>query len=377
MIKQLDDMPASSSGPRRGNPEGSGKLVSAVIGGGKISEHHLGNLRRIENVSVAGVCDLSPALSRFMAERFAVAGWYTDYRRMLDCCSPDVVHVLTPPATHSGIVRDCLERGCHVIVEKPIALSNPEFRELWVLAVARGVRLAENHNYRFNEPIERMAEAVTAGRIGTVEEVEVRMALSIRAGGRYADENLHHPSHQLPAGVIHEFITHLAYLLLHFMPHEAVEQMNQIQAAWRNHGGGNLFKYDDLDAHLIAGKVHGRIRFSCHQYPECLSVQVRGSQGYASAELFHPVMHVTTRRSTNQHLVPLLNGLSEAGTKAVGGLRDIWDKVRNRTPYEGLGRFLELTYKALRTGGSPPITYHHMDSTSGLIDALLAPENRI
>ncbi len=346
----------------------------AVIGGGKISEQHLGVLGGLPGVALAGVCDLSPALARFTAERFGVTDWFTDYRAMLTRSGADVIHVLTPPATHDRIVRDCLEAGAHVIVEKPISLSNSDFRSLWDLAANRGLRLIENHNYRFNGPISRLERAVNGGRIGAVQEVEVRLVLNIRGGGRYADANLPHPSHRLPAGIIHEFITHMAYLLLHFMPEGSMNNIDLLRAAWRNHGGGGLFKYDDLDAILFAGHVHGRLRFSCHQWPDEFTVQVRGTDGVAKAELFHPVCLVTTRRPVGQHLTPLVNSVAAAGTMLRAGLGGIWAKIRNRGAYEGLGRFLELFYQALRTGDEPPVAYRQMDEASRLVDAILNRE---
>lgn len=352
-------------------------LLVAIIGGGKISEQHLGTLRNIKGVSVAGICDLSPVLARFTAERFAVPDWFTDYRLMLEQTGAEVVHVLTPPATHDRLVRDCLEAGRHVIIEKPVALSHAGFRDLWELAQARGVRLIENHNYRFNEPIQRLEQAVTAGRIGRVEEVEVRIALDIRGGGRYADENLPHPSHKLPAGIIHEFITHLAYLLLHFLPDDYDADIDLIRACWRNHGGGELFTYDDLDATVLAGTTHGRLRFSCRQWPDNFTVQVRGSDGIATAELFYPFMQVTPRRSVGQHLTPLVNALGGAKALVGSGFGGIWSKIRNRGAYEGLSRFLELTYDALQSGGEAPVGFRQMDATSRLVDRLLAQENRI
>ncbi len=356
---------------------GTDRTAVAVIGGGKISEQHLGSLRAISGVDIAGVCDLSPALARFTAERFAVPKWFTNYHEMLEQDAVDVIHVLTPPATHDRIVRDCLDSRRHVIVEKPVALSNAGFRELWAYAESRDLRLIENHNYRFNEPIRQLEQAVNAGRIGAVEEVEVRMVLNISEGGRYADENLPHPSHKLPAGIIHEFITHLAYLLLHFMPKSSVDDIESIRAAWRNHGGGDLFKYDDLDACIIRGSTHGRIRFSCRQWPDCFLVQVRGSDGVAMAELFHPTCQVITRRSVGQHLTPLVNSICGARTMLRSGFGSVWQKIRNRGAYEGLSRFLELSYNALRTGGEPPVGYRQMDATSRLVDAMLALENRI
>lgn len=349
----------------------------AVIGGGKISEQHLRSLLSISGVEICALCDLSPALARFSATRYSVPRYFTDYSEMLTRADPDVVHLLTPPATHDRLVRDCLGAGKHVIVEKPIALSNAAFRELYSIAATEGLELVENHNYRFNEPIRRLEDALHGGRIGRVEEVEVRMVLNVRDGGRYADENLPHPSHQLPAGIIHEFITHLAYLLLHFLPNQYDTAIDCVRAAWRNLGGGPVFKYDDLDATILAGAVHGRIRFTSRQWPDSFSVQVRGSDGVVSAELFNPIFQLTRRRAVGQHLTPLVNALSGARTLAGSGFGSLWGKIRNRTAYEGLSRFLALTYTALENGEEPPVSYRQMDATTRLIDQLLAPENRI
>ncbi len=349
----------------------------AVIGGGKISEQHLQALRGIDGVQIAAVCDLSPALAEFTAERFEVPKWYTDYRTMLDAEQVDVVHVLTPPATHQRLVTDCLERDCHVIVEKPVALSNADFLALWALSQARNRYLVENHNYRFNAPVRRLESLVAEGTLGEIDEIEIRMALDIRSGGRYADRNLPHPSHQLPAGVIHEFISHLAYLFLHFVPEYQRDSLESVRAAWRNEGGGELFKYDSLDAVVMTQAVHGRLRFSSRQWPDALAVTVRGSQGVASVELFHPILQLARKRGGSPHLTPLVNALGQAKTSFRSGFGSIWSKIRNRTAYEGLDLFLRQTYEAMAAGSKPPVGFEDMERCSRLIDALLARENRL
>jgi predicted dehydrogenase len=348
-----------------------------LVGGGKISAEHLTSLMTIRDAEVVAVCDLSPTLARFTAERFGVPRWYVDHRQMLESEAADVVHILTPPATHEALVTEFLDACHHVIVEKPITLSHSAFTRLWDHATERGVRLIENHNYRFNTPVQRLQAAVAAGRLGDVEEVEVRMALDVRAGGRYADPNFPHPSHRLPAGVIHEFISHLAYLLINFMPDGTLDDCDVLRAAWRNHGGEAHFKYDDLDAWLVAGSAHGRIRFSARQWPACLSVEVRGSAGAGKAELFNPQVRIETPRSVGQHLTPMANSLSEAARLVGTSFGNLYSKVRNRSAYEGLDRFLRLTYQALRAGGEPPVAYRDMEATSRLIDALLASENQV
>lgn len=350
-----------------------------LIGAGKIAEQHLAGLKGIDVACPEAVCDLSNSLARFTAERFGVRSWYTSHRKLLDACDLNVVHVLTPPATHERIVQDCLERGCHVIVEKPITLSNESLHSLAKVAQNRGVMLIENHNYRFNEPIVRLKNLVKSGGLGEVREVEVRIALGIRAGGRYADTNLPHPSHRLPAGVIHEFITHLSYLLLHFMREasESSGRFDLVRAAWRNLGGDALFKYDDLDATVHIDSVRGRIRASCCQWPDCLSVSVRGSDGSAMAELFQPALTIQTKRNVGQHLTPFVNFMGQARSLRRAAFGSVWRKVRNQNAYEGLQRFLQMTYAALAGRGQLPVTFSEIDDANQLVDALLAEENRI
>jgi len=353
------------------------KITTLIIGGGKIAEQHLIALQAIDIVSVAGICDLSPSLAQFTAKRFGIPNWFTDYKQMLNQCTADVVHVLTPPATHNSIVRTCFEFDMHVIVEKPIALSNMEFKKLWNLAASKGLQLIENHNYRFNEPIEKLKKAVNEDKIGDIKEVEIRLALDIRSGGRYADVNFPHPSHQLPAGIIHEFITHMAYLLLHFIPEGCIEHMESVRAAWRNYGGGNLFKYDALDAAVFSDGIIGKLNFSSNQWPDAFTVKLRGTEGKAVSELYHPLCVITGRRSVGQHLTPLVNSISAARTIRRAGFGSLWNKIRNKGAYEGLRRFIDLTYQALNTGIEPPVTYKHMDEASRLVDLLLLQENRI
>src|SRR5260221_7295029 len=279
------------------------RLKAAVVGTGKISEEHLKYLRSDPKVELAAVCDLSPALAQYAVARFGARQAFTDCGKMLAEVKPDVLHILTPPHTHFKLVSDALNAGAHVIVEKPVAPTNREFNELWELAQSQKRLIVEDHNYRFNEPVLKIERLLREGRLGEVREVTVRMALPIRkAGGRYADENLPHPSHRMPAGVLHEFITHLCYLALRFLP-----SIDRVSAAWANVGGGTFFKYDDLDALVIGGPVHARIRFTAAAAPDTFSLTVRGSRGWAQTDLFQPYLRVVMPRTGGAQLSPLVN----------------------------------------------------------------------
>jgi len=352
-------------------------LTAAVIGTGQISEVHLKFLRDHNDIFLLAVCDLSPAMVKFVADRYGAKKSYIDYRKMLKEVKPQVVHVLTPPHTHVGIIRDCLEAGAHVIVEKPLAPTHEDFEQLWALALRQGRLLIEDHNYLFNDPILKIKRLVSEGVLGEVKEVEVRMVLHIREkGSRYADLNLPHPSHQLPAGVIHEFITHLCYLALHFMPpkeHRAGKDFDRVTAAWNNHEGGELFKYDDLDAVVIDQGVHARLRFSATIWPECFTLAVRGTKGSACTDLFQPYLQIEMPRSVKQ-LTPLLNQWTLGWHLIRSSGKNFLDKLQQGTSYEGLARLLESAYRSIKDGADPPVTFDDMDRVSRMIDALVAQE---
>ena len=346
-------------------------LKAAVIGAGMISKEHLSFLSQSEQAELVGVCDLSPAAAKYAVQRFQAGAAYTDYQKMLLETKPEVVHVLTPPQTHRKLAIDCLQSGAHVICEKPIAPTYDEFKQMWSVAQQQGKHLIENHNYRFNQTIQAIKQLVDAGTLGQIQEVEVRMALGIRGGSRYDDKNLPSPLHQLPAGVIHDFITHFSYLMLLFLP-----DWDRVAAAWSNHGNDDLFKYDDLDAIVVGGSVHGRIRFSCYTQPDCFTLRVRGDNGFAETDLFQPYLRCVVPRGGKQ-LSPLINQFLSGYELVQKSFINFYRKIMQKTPYEGLYLLLDKTYTALNAGEEPPITFNDMARTSLLIESLLKEENRL
>jgi predicted dehydrogenase len=347
-------------------------VKSAVIGTGEISAEHLGFLAKSKAADLVGVCDLSRAAAGYAAKTFGALKAYTDYKQMLDEAKPEVVHVLTPPQSHVALATDCLDAGAHVICEKPITLRHDQFTSLWNHANDRGKRLVEDHNYRFNRPVLHIEKLLADGVLGDVSEVDVRMALKIRGGGRFADRNMPNPAHKLPAGVIHDFITHLSYLVLRFFP-----DPGKVSAAWTNHGNDDLFKYDDLDAILIAGDKHARIRFSCRTAPDCFALTVRGTKAEVQTDLFHPFMRLQKPRTGGEKLAPVVNQLAN-GLQLVGSsFATLRNKLMQRSPYEGLHTFLTRTYDALEHDSEPPVTFDDMDRASRLIDQMLLEGNRV
>lgn len=366
-------------------------IRAAVVGSGAISAEHLGYLtgrlggRRTPDGSTAGrirlvgICDLSPVAAVHAAETYGADASYTDIGELLESAEPDVVHVLTPPQTHFDLASQCLDAGANVICEKPITPTSDELRRLLDRARAADRHVMESHNYRFNQVIVDIRRAIDEDQLGAVREVEIRVALPVTdPDGRFGDPNLPSPIHSLPAGVIHDFTTHFAYLLLHLA---GPVEFDRIAAAWNNHSGNELFTYDNLDATLIgagpASPVHGRLRFDAEAGPDIFSVTVRGTKGWVETDLFQPYQRWVMPRAGGGQLSPIANHVVNGASLLSDGIRNVGRKIMQYSPYEGLHRMLDLTYRALAAGDDLPVSADDMLAASVLVDRLLAAEVRV
>ncbi len=362
-------------------------MRAAVVGTGAISVEHLtflsGRSRFVElpdrRVKPVAVCDLSPISARYAAETFDVDAHYTDLEQLLEFERPDVVHILTPPSTHVPLASLCLEAGAHVICEKPVAANIDELHALLDVAERCGRKITESHNYCFNPAIAELTQMLTDGTLGSLREVEIRIALPVTdPDGRFGDANLPHPIHSMPAGVIHDFTTHFASLLLHFTGNI---RFPRVTAAWSNHSADPLFRYDNLDALMIGngadGPVHGRFRFEAGAGPDTFTVRVYGSRGWAETDLFQPNTRVVMPRVGGSQLSPIANHVANGAGLIRNGMANLGRKVMQRTPYEGLHLFLDDTYRALATGDELPVTADDMRAVCSLIDQLLEEKTRL
>lgn len=143
-------------------------LNYALIGCGRISPNHIMAAKE-NNLNIVALCDLIPAN---IADKIAKCGLttdikqYTDYKQMLDQEDLDLVAIATESGKHAAIALDCIEKGIHVIVEKPIALSLEDADAIIAAAKRKGVQVSACHQNRFNKSIQKIREAVEAGRFG-------------------------------------------------------------------------------------------------------------------------------------------------------------------------------------------------------------------
>ncbi|MGH2820073.1 MAG: Gfo/Idh/MocA family protein, partial [Actinomycetota bacterium] len=138
-----------------------------------------------DGFELVGVCDVEPERSRDRAREMGCSS-YTNHEEMLDEARPDVAVVMTPHPSHAPISIRCLQAGCHVLVEKPMALHAGE-ADAMIDAAARNERLlAVCFQNRLRADVAGAKKLVSGGRIGAIQRVEVTRTWP-RTAAYYAD----------------------------------------------------------------------------------------------------------------------------------------------------------------------------------------------
>jgi predicted dehydrogenase/threonine dehydrogenase-like Zn-dependent dehydrogenase len=125
-------------------------LKVALVGAGNLAKWaHLPSLSKIPNVSLHAVCSASGARGNTYARRFGASYFCADYRQILDDPQVDVVMVLSRNQHHFSQAYEALMAGKHVFVEKPMAITEVECRELYNAVAITGNQLTVGFNRRF------------------------------------------------------------------------------------------------------------------------------------------------------------------------------------------------------------------------------------
>jgi predicted dehydrogenase len=147
------------------------RLRAAVIGTGFVGPFHVDAVRRGGLAEVVAIAGSNPERTSARARALGVPNATTDVEAMLADPAIDVVHVCTPNDTHVALARRALEMGKHVVVEKPLALTLGDARELAALAIRAGRHAMVAFTYRGYPMVRRARQLVAAGELGSLRLV--------------------------------------------------------------------------------------------------------------------------------------------------------------------------------------------------------------
>lgn len=145
----------------------------AVIGAGHWGPHLIRNFDNRQRSRVGWVVDMDQARLEEVRTRFPDVKVAEDPSVAIGDDSIDAVVVATPTTTHYALAKEALERGKHVLVEKPIATSSREAQDLTDLASSVGRVLMVGHVFVYNDAVRRVKEYIDADELGRVYYVSM------------------------------------------------------------------------------------------------------------------------------------------------------------------------------------------------------------
>jgi nucleoside-diphosphate-sugar epimerase/predicted dehydrogenase len=314
-----------------------------LIGAGAIAPAHVEALRRLRGVQIVGILDKNLTAARSLAE---VAGKtlgspplpaFDDAERFYREAQPQAVHVLTPPQTHAAVARDALERGMHVLLEKPAVTSLVQCDALLAAARIRGLTVGVDENYACDPLVQRAFSMIHTGVTGELVHVSVFMSYDLRRtrqlwtpSGSPAADGGGFWALKMPGGLLEDLLPHplsvavaLAGTGLELVDHRVMST------------GRTPFAFpDELRMHCVHGKTTVDVALSLNARPDDFLVTVHGTRA-------------TLRMDLNNMLLDAITPVP--GPRAVGrGVRTVRSGSRN--VLQTAGNFLRIATKR----GLPP-----------------------
>jgi protoporphyrinogen oxidase/predicted dehydrogenase len=140
----------------------------ALIGLGYWGPNLARNFTDSEAFEISHLCDLRPTVLEAMKSRYTGVSCTMSFDEILQDDKVDAVAIATPVSTHFELAKSALEAGKHVFVEKPLAASSDEIRELSELAEARGLVLMPGHTFLYSPSVTTIKGLIDAGDLGEI-----------------------------------------------------------------------------------------------------------------------------------------------------------------------------------------------------------------
>ncbi|WP_137702261.1 NAD-dependent epimerase/dehydratase family protein [Marimonas lutisalis] len=305
------------------------KTRVGIIGAGYIASWHADALRATKGAALTAVCDASASAAEGFAAAYGLQA-FTDLGDMLAADVVDAVHILTPPNLHHALALQCIAAGLHVVVEKPVAMSAAETREMAEAAQARGVTFAAGHNFLGIPAYQRLKTALARGRLGRVSTAEITWAFPLGPlrAGPYGIWLMRESRNLLL-----ELGPHLyAFMTDLFGPAEILHLETAKEIALP--GGGTRPQSWRVTA--LAGDVDVLITLSLVETHDDRSVVLRGSSGMARLDYANDTLTIAAPNTSDLVLNPLRAELGQGWAHLREGVRNAavqLTSLNQKSPY--------------------------------------------
>ncbi len=341
------------------------RLRVGIVGCGQIADAHLQEIAKLDIAHVAAVCDVHRDLAVQAAARFHVPGVFDNVDEMLDASRLDVVHVATPAQTHHDLAVHLLERGCHVYIEKPVAIDAPEVESILSTAHRTNRLVCVGHDQLFDPVWLDCRDRVAAGEIGEVRHVE--SVLGYPLSGQFGALVVSDPNHwvrRLPGGLFHNVISHPLYRITDLMP--GAEPA--VDAHWFSRGEATF--PTELRAHLRGDAVTGALTFDTGIEPQRIT-RVYGTAGCLEVDFDGQTIQRRRQARLPGAFAKLETPWRQWREAGANLRRNLARFLKSDIHYfAGMGRLFDEFYRAVLHGEPAPIPGEEIVRVTRVMDAI-------
>lgn len=340
------------------------KIRVGLIGGGGVAQWaHIANYKKYsDHIELVAIADVSEAVLQRNKENHGFQHTFTDYNEMLANVELDAVSVCTPNLFHAPATIAALKAGCHVMCEKPPAMTAAEAIAMEEAARQSGKILTYGFMYRYTSQAQILRRFIDAGEMGSIYagRITAMRRSGIPARGVFINKELQGGGPLIDIGV------HMLDLALYLMGYPRATQVMGV--TYRELGtrpmtpmGGTQWDYQNYTVEDMAmamikfengASLQLETSFIVHtQEKEIMNVKLHGTEGgcnFSPLAMFQD-KHGTLIDITPAH-IPERSGHQmeiEAFIKAIQGEGDVLCK-----PSEGVivQQIIESIYRSAETG---------------------------
>lgn len=252
----------------------------ALIGCGRIAKNHLIAAKN-NSFEIIAICDLVPnKMDRILTvngiDDTSSIKKYTNYKIMVDELKPDLISIATESGRHAEIAMYCINKGCNVIIEKPMTLNLKDADKIIELSEINNVKVSVCHQNRFNLAIKQLRRAIDLGRFGRLSHGAINVRWN-RSKGYYEQASWRGTWEQDGGALMNQCI-HGIDLLRWMLGEEIDEVYGQTRKQFHTY-----LPVEDLGVAVIKFKngIVGTIEGTTNIYPENLeeTLYIFGEKG--------------------------------------------------------------------------------------------------
>lgn len=142
------------------------QLTGLCIGAGYFAQYHVEAWSRMPEVRIAAICDPNTQKAQALADQYGISRVYSSVEDMLAQEQADFLDIITPPETHLKLCKMAIDRGLHIICQKPLAPTYAESEAIAQAVAASHIRMMVHENFRFQPWHREIKKLVDQGVIG-------------------------------------------------------------------------------------------------------------------------------------------------------------------------------------------------------------------